>query len=388
MDDQSASLPKNTVVSFYTFDACENALQHFSALYAPEYLALCPNESMVRKLKHPRERLCRFCGLRKPETSFNNKPHIIPEMLGNKYLISDYECDDCNYKFSVFENDLANFLGASRAIYGVQGKKMPTFKSVGNEIVVRKEEFYDVKNGTKITLNGDEGAFFNYNESTATLEVKYIKNAYTPVKVYKALLKMALSVIPEKHMLYYSELVQLLLHDPANELARFARVFVSRLPSQLSDYEYLVPRCHINQRISSEASVCMHSVSLYFLDYVIEFPLPLNAQDMASNLYAKKDFAIQLCPPLFVDKPSESLLSVHTMIEQSLAGTEAMKEEETYSIQHAADALKNTQIYNPATGEMKPSDGILPKIVAIYISRNDELPNFPIGPFNSEPSAG
>ena len=38
-------------------------------------------------------RQCRFCEKRSPEVTFRKKAHAIPELLGNKSLITYYECD-------------------------------------------------------------------------------------------------------------------------------------------------------------------------------------------------------------------------------------------------------------------------------------------------------
>lgn len=56
------------------------------------------------------ERMCRFCGKTKGETTFKKVAHAIPELIGNKVLISFEECDECNKIFSKLENELANFL--------------------------------------------------------------------------------------------------------------------------------------------------------------------------------------------------------------------------------------------------------------------------------------
>ena len=71
--------------------------------------AFIPTKSKYINLKPKRERTCRFCGLSFPETTFKKEAHLIPEMLGNKTLLSDFECDKCNHYFGVtFENHLAN----------------------------------------------------------------------------------------------------------------------------------------------------------------------------------------------------------------------------------------------------------------------------------------
>jgi hypothetical protein len=47
MENQSASQPEYTVVSFYTFDGYKVDLQRFNTLYEPEHLAFCPGEQWL-----------------------------------------------------------------------------------------------------------------------------------------------------------------------------------------------------------------------------------------------------------------------------------------------------------------------------------------------------
>ena len=50
---------------------------------------------------------CRFCGRSRPEVKFANDAHAVPEFAGNGVLLTNYECDECNDRFSAFEDDLA-----------------------------------------------------------------------------------------------------------------------------------------------------------------------------------------------------------------------------------------------------------------------------------------
>lgn len=62
--------------------------------------------------------------------------HIISELLGNHHLVSNFECDVCNSIFGNYESDLANFLGITRTIQSVKGKKnkIPKFPSYDNQL--------------------------------------------------------------------------------------------------------------------------------------------------------------------------------------------------------------------------------------------------------------
>jgi len=38
---------------------------------------------------------CRFCGGKPPKRTFDKRAHAVSELLGNKIMVSLYECDDC-----------------------------------------------------------------------------------------------------------------------------------------------------------------------------------------------------------------------------------------------------------------------------------------------------
>lgn len=70
-------------------------------------------------------RVCRFCG--RSETNganFKQTAHALPESIGNKTLISYYECDECNKEFgNKIENEYANYMNINHTVSGIRGKK-------------------------------------------------------------------------------------------------------------------------------------------------------------------------------------------------------------------------------------------------------------------------
>jgi hypothetical protein len=80
-----------------------------------------------RALRGYSTRTCRFCGRSYPDAPFSGYSHLLPKMIGNSNLYSEFECDDCNEGFSKLEDDLANYLGISRSLSGFS----PDRKTVG-----------------------------------------------------------------------------------------------------------------------------------------------------------------------------------------------------------------------------------------------------------------
>jgi hypothetical protein len=282
------------------------------------------------------------------------------------------------------ENDLANFLGAARALNDVQGKKKnPTFKSVGEEVTVRKEELYGAQ-GTSILRKDADNQIFDYNPKTGVLDISYLKLPYIPLNVYKALLKVAMSVMPVEHLSDYTAVLRRLLHDEENVLARFAHVSVIEVPHQLAA---LAPRCHISHKVSPETAACTHVVSLYFQQVIFCINVPLNARDIGSKIYANEDFKFYLCPPLFPYEPDEGLAANCIGEWKSFDSTEPVRERQFVTLTMAPDAFLKTEMYDPATGIFTPSTEAMPSIVKLYMTQGDERPNFPIGPFDNGPNS-
>lgn len=152
---------------------------------------------------------CRFCGKSSPEVTFENDAHAFPEFIGNKYVLSHYECDMCNAQFSrTIEADMANLMNISHVIEGVPGKKRripiyqrsgPTLQSDGKNIVI--------KNMEKLP-----DCLLNSKQFSISLP----NPAFVPIAVYKCLTKMALTIMPEEELHNFSntfEWINELKHD-------------------------------------------------------------------------------------------------------------------------------------------------------------------------------
>ncbi len=136
---------------------------------------------------------CRFCGKVAPEVSFKEKTHLFPESLGNKLFVSkNNECDTCNRIFSNYEADLNTFLYPYLVLNRINGKngikkyrsndKSSRIEYTGNIIKIT-----DTLGKTKI----------QECEEKKELQYEFNINSYSLSKVYRIMLKMALSMLQE-----------------------------------------------------------------------------------------------------------------------------------------------------------------------------------------------
>jgi HNH endonuclease len=109
-------------------------------------------------------RVCRYCHKSKPETTFRQEAHAIPECLGNRRLISLDECDLCNQRFSQsFEHHFDAFSRPLRTLQGIRGKNgVPGFKSPNGQGRVT----HDPKKATSASWRAKKARSSNTSETS------------------------------------------------------------------------------------------------------------------------------------------------------------------------------------------------------------------------------
>ena len=138
-------------------------------------------------------RLCRFCQKGENETTFRNESHAIPECLGNHQLILLDECDECNKFFSEkLEGHLDKFTKPYRIAGQISGKRgIPNYRTNNKKSRI---EFNDQQ-----TIKSQIGEdFFVVDNEKKEVTIKLHQEPHIPLAAYKALLKIATSIINDK----------------------------------------------------------------------------------------------------------------------------------------------------------------------------------------------
>ncbi|MCZ7607038.1 MAG: HNH endonuclease [Planctomycetota bacterium] len=83
--------------------------------------------------KRAGERLCRVCGRKAPVVKFRTEAHVIPRSLGNRWLVTQQECDECNGRYGrEHDDELAKMLLPMLALLRIPGRNgPPAFKARG-----------------------------------------------------------------------------------------------------------------------------------------------------------------------------------------------------------------------------------------------------------------
>lgn len=174
----------------------EKHMRESNDLFKPiwdNYTLIGTKDSKKYRIGEPnkKKRICRFCGKSiATGATFKNEAHAISEALGNKTIIFNEECDDCNSYFDQnIERDLITYLDIFRTFFGImnKSKKVPTIKGKN----------FEYKNLGDRNL---ELRFFldeeNLDDDKPPNNIPLIFNeTLTSQKIYKTLVKYALSII-------------------------------------------------------------------------------------------------------------------------------------------------------------------------------------------------
>ena len=242
------------------------------------------NTDIERKhyLGNSNYKICRFCGRTKPETSFKKDAHVIPQLLGNHKLLSNFECDICNELFSIFEASLASFIDPLRTITGIIGKKgtnIPTFKEPNSEMVIRKSNIPGVD--TEI-INYDKNVSIDKNKNSLIIKCK--RNPFIPAHIYKIMVKIGLCLIDKTQIGEYERAFKFIKKIKENKpikvkTATINMYFVPGSPLILN------PIVELWERIETEEikNVVKHCMVIYLPNIVFQVFLPYNSIDLLKH---------------------------------------------------------------------------------------------------------
>lgn len=142
------------------------------------------------------DRKCRFCGRKEGDVTFDKDAHALSNLISNNRIFSLYECDECNGKyFTIFESNYAEYMKLRHTLSQTHGKKgVPSYKPDSQSF-----SRIDVKKEFTAKMKEDEDPIAVIDKENHIIHFKG-KRTYVPVMVYKCLLKMALTIIPEAEL--------------------------------------------------------------------------------------------------------------------------------------------------------------------------------------------
>lgn len=331
-------------------------LYNFTGLYKPTI-----KSSERHKLQKRSERVCRFCGMSADKTTFKNKPHIISRLFGNNNGTSDYECDKCNSHFSKFETNTADFLGINRTIYSLGKETVPTYKAPDGSIEAREKTMFDQQ---VVEISAKMPGFINAVDSTGKIEMEFVSNSYIPLMVYKSLLKIALTILPDDLFKKYRLANLFLMHDlNSDHFAHHAKnIFKCKLGGEVP-----VPYAIVFSKKSQDPYLPTHIFQLYYQESCIQFHIPYNSDD--EQLEEGQSMQLTMCPPLMITNALLDGRSDYEILD--LSSNEKIKSEsKKMYLEFDKEQMKETIPVDVNTGKVAGRPFDPDKVVKVYFSRN------------------
>jgi len=247
-------------------------------------------------LKHKHQRTCRFCNKSYPDVKFSNRAHIIPELLGNKNLLSDFECDSCNSRFGKYENDLANFLGPFRTAAAVKGKNgVPKYRSTDNQLTITKSH----DNSVEVAMNDDPENHISVEGDVIKIQSK--SNPYKPINIYKSFLKSAISFVDDDEIGFLSNTIRFLSDDSYTANEEYDSLFTmvqNFIPGNIHEDIFVLYYKKRPDYIEYPAPSLVFM--FYIKNLVLQLVIPFHDMDYAL-CDMDSDNAFYTMPPLLMD---------------------------------------------------------------------------------------
>lgn len=193
-----------------TDDLNERILEQLSTLLDLYHIRVYNGAGKSQYFGVSENRTCRFCGKSEPDVKFSSKAHAISECLGNKSLICNEECDDCNDIFSkTIEPDIAHMLSFLLTLHSIQGKRgLRKITGKNFKMSLDKSTATDNNIGTlKIQFDRDFPADFNnFIKNKLPIDTSNLK--FTPQNVYKCLCKYVISILDNGVLPYFQDTIK------------------------------------------------------------------------------------------------------------------------------------------------------------------------------------
>lgn len=267
-------------------------------------------------------RSCRFCGKSRPEVSFKKEAHVIPQSIGNRYLLSYFECDSCNHFFgTTYDDSFANFFSDSRAMAAI--KSQTTGKSIKHK--ESNTGFQIGHNGfnVQITYDGKHPEVFNLDLEKKELTLLITLPTHVPIFVFKAMMKIALCMIGEDERQQFANCFRWLLTCSKDGLFKdsdMLKMIVTSVPGQplwTSPLAFL----YTSKDLTSNRNHPQKIFILYFFNRFYQIMLPLNEKD--KELVGRKSEHFIL--PALLDTTYTASVGFPYTFEMNMSSNEKLK---------------------------------------------------------------
>lgn len=226
------------------------------------------------------ERICRFCGRRFPEVEFGNAAHAVQEALGNKLIFCHEECNDCNNRLAPIEDNFRKLMDFRRVMYHIPRKKKgKTPQILGKNFIIPP-----VGDGSPRLYLMEEELPKDVDKSKPFMYRLELKPTMTNEKMYKALCKMVIDVLPASELSHFRNTTRWINSDCDLVPDALPSLLYVVLPAETIFFKQPLLDVFINNRGHGEQSPYCTAI-LWIYDIAYMFCLPLTDIDAGRFKY-------------------------------------------------------------------------------------------------------
>ena len=236
-------------------------------------------EPLVKKhdIGAGRARKCRFCNGARPDVKFSHQSHALPMMMGNRSIVDSLECDNCNKIFGMkLEDSFAKYLLPNRPFCRIKGRTgFITYKDEKQRISAENIE------RVQVTLADDISVKKSIIDNVPVLEFNLVRQPYSPVAIYKTLIKIAISFMSNRDHQKFPGLKKWLLEDEhvgRNGIASEVLEWELSGPANPDKFSVMLAKARVKYRKTH----CRYLLVLRFSNF--QYQIPIMDQRMGVKL--------------------------------------------------------------------------------------------------------
>lgn len=237
-------------------------------------------------------RICRFCGEKRPTVTFKKDAHVIPAFLGNRFLLSYYECDTCNDYFGRnADDDFAKYCGLQGVGAAVRGR-------------TGTRKFHSADNRLRWKVQGTDSEIeattdmVKIDEASGKMTISAPVQTYVPRNAFRSLLKMALTVMPERHVAAFPKPFAWLRkanNESAEEKKHQLIAYLTTVGGSRAQLNHITVALSVRRHAKAQVPHCTFAIG--WANYVYQIFVPFSVHD--AHLSGQMDVERYPMPNMF-----------------------------------------------------------------------------------------
>jgi len=171
--------------------------------------------------------ICALCGRSAPDTSFRTDAHVVPELLGNRNLLTKEECDECNSRFGrTAETELGHWLAVDRSVARVPTKNKSAAKYKRRLDLDPASSMVCDETKLNIRISPNDDTLLTTLVDQSTLNLAFRGLSFRGVSAVRSVAKSVFLCIPRELRIKFEYLRQWLMDELEAPSVEITHVFM------------------------------------------------------------------------------------------------------------------------------------------------------------------